>query len=236
MYFNRRHRRSGHLFGGRYRGHLIESEGYYLEVSRYIHLNPVRARRVSRPQEWPWGSCPGYARASRTVDWIIYDAVLGEFGRSASQARRAYARFLQAGMDRRPRSPFGDALGGLIVGSDAFVARVRRMLSEQPDDLEAPQRRRIRHRPPLEEIIAVVAEECGVASEAWLPGRRSNDVGRALAAYLARRVFGYPATEIAAGLSYRDHSGVGRAVRRVEEAPDELRGRVARLRKTLLNP
>ena len=42
-YFNRRHRRAGHLFQGRFRGHLIDQDGYFLEVSRYLHLNPVRA-------------------------------------------------------------------------------------------------------------------------------------------------------------------------------------------------
>ena len=55
-YFNRRHRRAGHLFQGRFKGHLIDEEGYYLEVSRYIHLNPVRAKAVQRPEEGGLGS------------------------------------------------------------------------------------------------------------------------------------------------------------------------------------
>jgi len=49
-YFNRRHRRVGHLFQGRYKALLIENEGHYWEVSRYIHLNPVRASLVKRPE------------------------------------------------------------------------------------------------------------------------------------------------------------------------------------------
>ena len=60
MAFNRRHRRVGHLFQGRFRGHLIEEEGYFLEVSRYIHLNPVKAGWTSRPEDWPWSSVHDY--------------------------------------------------------------------------------------------------------------------------------------------------------------------------------
>ncbi len=83
-YFNRRHRRAGHLFQGRFKGHLIEEAGYFLEVSRYIHLNPVRARTVGRPEDWPWGSSPGYVRGARKLEWVTYGRVLGEFGRAAS--------------------------------------------------------------------------------------------------------------------------------------------------------
>jgi hypothetical protein len=104
-YFNRRHRRCGHLFQGRFKGHLIEEDGYFLEVSRYIHLNPVRAKVVARPEQYPWSSYRGYQRASRTVDWVTYDRVLGEFGASSSLARGAYTRFVRAGIrpERLPR-------------------------------------------------------------------------------------------------------------------------------------
>lgn len=62
-YFNLRHRRVGHLFQGRFKAQLIEEEGYYLEISRYIHLNALRAKLVSRLQEWRWSSYPGRASA-----------------------------------------------------------------------------------------------------------------------------------------------------------------------------
>ena len=157
-YFNRRHRRVGHLFQGRFTGHLIEEDGYYLEVSRYIHLNPVRSRLVERPDAWRWSSCPGYQRASRALDWVCCDRVLGELDLSGSGARRAYGRFLRAGIDRPAKSPFADALGGLIVGSDAFVARIRKLLSDRPADAALSQLQRVRERPSLERIVAVVSE------------------------------------------------------------------------------
>lgn len=53
-YHNARHRRSGHLFQGRFKAIVVEAEGHWLELSRYIHLNPVRARLVQRPEKWKW--------------------------------------------------------------------------------------------------------------------------------------------------------------------------------------
>jgi len=235
-YFNRRHRRAGHLLQGRYKGHLIEQEGYYLELSRYIHLNPVRAKLVERPEQWRWGSCPGYVWGSRALEWITYDGVLGEFGRSKSSARAAYRRFLQAGVQQPPESPFAHAVGGLILGSDAFVTRIRQMLDEKPDDADVPQLQRLRERPSLDRILAVVAEHFVGDTESWAPGRRSDDAGRAVAAYLARRCFGYSASATAAALGYRDHSGVGRAIRRMEQGTGKLQQTLRTLEKELLGP
>ena len=101
-YFNRRHRRSGHLFQGRFRGHLIEEEGYFLEVSRYVHLNPVRAKMVPRPEDWQWSSYAGYRRVRDACSWMTYDRVLGEFGGGASDERRHYRRFVEAGPSHKP--------------------------------------------------------------------------------------------------------------------------------------
>ena len=232
-YFNHRHKRAGHLFQGRFKAQLVEQQDYFLEISRYIHLNPVRAKLAGRPDAWPWGSCPGYLRATRRLDWICYDRVLGEFGRTTTQARRAYGQFLRAGIDEPPRSPFETAVAGLIVGSSSFVDKVRGMLDGRPADANVPQLARIRRRPELAEIIAVVADHFEVDPSQWSSGRRDNGAARAVAAYLARRRFGYPAVEVAAALGYRDHSGVGRAIRRIEQATAKLNRDVKKLEKKL---
>ena len=79
-WFNVRHGRSGHLLQGRFKALLVDSEGYWLEVSRYVHLNPVRAGLVQSPEQWRWSSYPGYHRAARRLAWVDYETVLGEFG------------------------------------------------------------------------------------------------------------------------------------------------------------
>jgi len=232
-YFNRRHRRAGHLFQGRFKGHLIQEEGYYLEVSRYIHLNPVRAKLAARPEQYRWSSFPGYQRARRALPWVTYSSVLGEFGRDPGPARRAYSRFVWAGIGEWPKSPFSQAVAGLVVGSDAFLARIRRLVEDQPADRDQPELQRVRGRPSLERIVTVVQEHFGVEASNWLPGTRADDAARAVAAYLARCRFGYSATAVAAALGYRGHSSVRYAVKRAEKGNPALRKTVKKLEGNL---
>ena len=232
-YFNRRHRRSGHLFQGRFKGHLVEEDGYFLEVSRYIHLNPVRAKMVARPEAYRWSSYQGYVRAKDALPWISYGRVLGEFGRDGPAARRAYARFVRAGVDEPPPSPWVGASGGLLVGSDGFVAKMRRLLRDRPDDAGLPQLVPLKPRPTLEDIVDGVATYFGHDRSQWRPGRRVDDASRAVAAYLARRRFRYRASEVAEALGYRGHGGVHTAVARVETGSPQLRKTADRLAQQL---
>jgi putative transposase len=222
-YFNRRHRRSGHLFQGRFKAHLVEEQGHFLEVSRYIHLNPVRAGIVSRPEAYRWSSYRSYWRAARRLPWITCTRVLGEFGREVTTARRAYGRFVRAGVDQPPPSPWAGALGGLLVGSERFVTKMRGLLRARPDDDALPQLARLKPRPTLARIAETVAAHFGHDARFWQPGRRVDDASRAVAAYLARRRFGYQAGEVAEALGYRGHGGVHNAVRRIESGSAQLR-------------
>ena len=164
-YFNRRHRRVGHLFQGRFRGHLIEEEGYFLEVSRYIHLNPVRARLVGRPEQWPWGSYPGYHQERRALDWVTYAAVLGEFGRARPPAPICPLRSGRDGRAALLAVCRGDGrasagLGGLrrkdqeVAGRPAV--RFRRAAAETAA-----------RRPSMAEIAAMVAGHFGNDPTCW---------------------------------------------------------------------
>ncbi len=234
-YFNLRHRRAGHLFQGRFKAHLVEQEGYFTEISRYIHLNPVRAKLVERPEQWKWSSYAGYRSSKAAWEWVTYERVLGEFGGAGVEARRGYCRFVQAGVVEHPPAPWKDALGGLLVGSQSFAMRVRRLLGDRPADQEVPHVQRLRARPSLDRIVAVVAEHFGCAAGGWLPGTRSDGMDRAAAAYLARRRFGYPMVAIAKVLGYKGHGGVRTAAARVEAAGKGFQQTLATLEKHLAN-
>ncbi len=200
---------------------------------RYLHLNPVRAKLVRSPEEWRWSSYAGYRRRSAVLDWVSYERVLGEFGADPAAARRSYVQFVWAGIDDPPIRPWKDAFGGLIVGSEVFASRVRRMLEGRPAAADVPQLRALRPRPDLKRIAAVVAEHFGGCGADWTAGRRSDDAGRAVAAYLARRRYGYRATEVAATLGYRVHSSVTMAVARVEAELARLRGTLKEIENQL---
>lgn len=232
-YFNRRHRRSGHLFQGRFKAVLIENEGHFWEVSRYIHLNPVRARLADQPEAWRWSSYPGYHRRSRELSWVTYRRVLREFGRRADAARRAYRRYVKAGIEAMPECPWDNALHGLIVGGEAFVDRVGKLLAGRARDQSLPALEALRPRPSLATIVKAVAEEFGVDSGRWAVGRRHDDVSRAMAAFLARRTYGYRVRDVAEALGYTSSGGVASGVRRIESGGASLQRTAKRLEKQI---
>jgi len=234
-YFNRRHRRIGHLFQGRFKAVLIENEGHYWEVSRYIHLNPVRAKLADRPEAWRWSSYPGYHRRSRELQWVTYRGILREFGRSADKARRAYRRYVAAGVQTTPTCPWNDAAGGLILGDEGFVDKIRGMLDGRVVDPSLPALETLRPRPTLKRIAEAVASEFGASPADWSPGRRHDDAARAVAAYLARRRYGYPARKVAKALGYASHGGVVAAIRRVDSANPSLMRTAKKLARNLTN-
>ncbi len=123
---------------------------------------------------------------------------------------------MRARAEEPPPRPFADAVGGLVLGSERFVRRVRRLLDARQEDAALPELRQLRPRPALARIVEEVADHFGHDPRGW--GRRVDDASRALAAYLARRRFGYPAREVALALGYRGHGGVSSAVARIESA------------------
>ncbi len=80
-YFNRRHGRVGHLFQGRYKGIIVDKDTYLLELGRYVHLNPLRAKMVERPELYEWSSYPAYIGKQKQKSWMEYSWVLSKFGR-----------------------------------------------------------------------------------------------------------------------------------------------------------
>ena len=116
--FNRRHRRVGHVLQGRYKAVLVERDAYLLELSRYIVLNPVRASLVERAGDWCWSSYRGVMGKAVAPDWLAVDATLALFHSQRGPARRAFARFVAAGIDV---DPYRDQTRAGLLGSDGFA-------------------------------------------------------------------------------------------------------------------
>jgi putative transposase len=127
IYFNRRHRRVGHLFQGRFKAILIEAETYALELSRYIHLNPVRAGLSPFPESHPWSSYRDYIGEREPPPWLETQLVLGLFGTDTKESRQGYRAYVT---NPRPGSKFGrhaDQNGNLpeVLGSPEFIAQIK---------------------------------------------------------------------------------------------------------------
>jgi putative transposase len=115
---------SGHLFQGRYRSVLVEKDAYLLEVSRYVHLNPVSAGLAELPEHYLWSSMRVYMGEGSQSSLVYRDNVLGYFSQDLKVAEKNYRRFVHAKLNN-PDSLEGTVTYDDILGTDSFVSEVR---------------------------------------------------------------------------------------------------------------
>ena len=153
------------MFQGRFKGILVEEQYHYWELSRYVHLNPVRAGLVQRPEDHPWESCRFYFRSRGAPDWLAWEEILAEHGRQLRAARRSYRRFLQAGVEAPPASPLAGATASTLLGSSGFVERMRRWLQDRLPDRDVPAARPLRAEVDVDDVVDAVCRAFGVGTD-----------------------------------------------------------------------
>lgn len=136
--FNNRHLRAGHLFQGRFKSIVVENESYVVELSCYIHRNPLRAGMVKRLVDYRWSSYPVYAYGRKGPDWLKTDMILSFF--SGEDSRKAYREKVQ-GYGREEKRLWEEFRYGVVMGTVQFIEKVkRRYVSGRPHP-EVPQQK-----------------------------------------------------------------------------------------------
>lgn len=192
---NRRHRRVGHVFQGRYKAILVEKESYLLELARYVVLNPVRAGMVADAAQWRWSSYGAMLGAEPAPPWLQTDWLLGQFGRQRTQAQACYRDFVRAGVGLP--SLWHALRGQIYLGSDAFVSRMQALVEDEIAEVPRAQRRPLAL--PLADYVA-----------------RHTDPRAAMAAAYASGDYTMDAIARGFGVHY---ATVSRAVRQQERTP-----------------
>ncbi|MFA6003776.1 MAG: transposase [Elusimicrobiota bacterium] len=161
-YFNTRRQRVGHLFQGRFDHRLCGDDRYLMELLRYIHLNPVRARQVERPGDWPW---TGHRELCGQDSPRLLDIgfPLSVFHADTATAMALYARFVDAGIEGCFNSPDPLAPEAMLPSWDDAADRI----STAAD------------RPSLSVIMAAVSSETGLTVDALRGAGRARPVVRA---------------------------------------------------------
>jgi putative transposase len=136
-YFNRRHKRIGHLFAARYKAILCQKDTYLLELARYIHLNPVRAGLVKSPADWPWSSHKIYLGGVANP-FVHTEEILSRFSHFDRRARKAYASFIREGLNLGHKKDLYPPETIPVLGSVSFVKRHTQR--QGSDTSESPSR------------------------------------------------------------------------------------------------
>ena len=209
--FNRRHKRVGHLFQGRYKAILVEKDAYLLELSRYIHLNPWRVNRGRDPIKYRWSSLGPYVGTRAAPSWLTVRELMSQFG---SKGKRGYWQFVAEGIKQGIRTPWDELRGQAVMGSEEFVQRVmKRHGGKAEKKTEIVGRKELVGVKP-EVIMAAVGKYYGIKPEEMKGRGRRYTEPRYVASYLMRRYGFMGLREIGerVGLHF---SAVGNSVQRV---------------------
>lgn len=205
--YNLRYQSWGHLFQGRYKAILCEKDSYLLELSAYIHLNPVRAKLVRDPAEYPWSSYREYLKGGRggLVDGSF---VLSQFSDVKGRAIRAFVRFVKGQMAVGHREDLYQVRDQRFLGSEGFVDRVVRERNDGASYV---------YDISIQELVGRISSVFGmsVGTVCSMTRNREGAWGRAIVGYVGKNLCGY-SNKSFAEYFHRDPVAMSRGIAKVE--------------------
>ncbi len=221
QYFNLKHRKTGHVFEGRYKAILCQKDEYLLQLIRYIHLNPVRAGMVRSPERYRYSGDHAYLQGKAT-EMIDPAPVLSMLG-----GKQAYRRFVQDGLSQGHKEKYYAVEDQRFLGPEGFGERLLK------------KEARLSGKRPTRRSIETMARELGKQLKIEVQALRSPDRGwtiskaRTIAAYVLVRRLGYRLSDVAAYFN-RDIATLATLLARLSDrlqADDTVRREVDRLSK-----
>lgn len=203
QYFNRAHKKVGHLFQGRYKAIVCEKEEYFLTLVRYIHLNPVRSKLVERPEQYKY-SGHRLCLAGKPTNVVDPTLVL-----KLSGGRGAYQRFVLDGLGEGHKEEYYELRDQRFLGPEEFARGFR---EEGEGQKESVKKR------PLGKVVEEMARWLRMTPEVLRGPDRGWKVSRVrtVVAFVLTRRLGVSVNEVAAYLS-RDPTTLSSLVSRLSE-------------------
>jgi REP element-mobilizing transposase RayT len=232
VYVNRRHKRAGHLFQGRYKAFIVDKESYLLELGRYIHLNPVRARIVKRSEDYKWNSYREYISEGSGDTITDTEDTLYSFSKKRAIAIKKYQEFVKAGI--LEVSPLKKAVGS-ILGDETFREKIIKYLKEIPDKTEISEFKKIQTKHKIEDVVKAIAKYYGISEDNLLKRRKATGRQRKIAIYLCKTLSGEKNVEVgrAFGITLQAVTNAMRDIDKRREEEKKLSKEIALIKKEL---
>lgn len=193
---NQRNRKSGHLFQGRYKAQLVESNEYLSKLSRYIHLNPVRVKKYKDTaieakrnilKNHTWSSFAAHAGLKEPEDFLTIEPVLSTWGSTNIRKMKNYRKYVEDGLFKDIENPFELAIRQQIIGSETFADRITRtklLKRKVKDRKEESTLRAFQQSMKPEDIVKTVAAYFQITEKSILQRRSTAKIPRKIAMYL----------------------------------------------------
>jgi len=212
VYFNYKNERAGHLFQGRYKAILAQREDYLLELTRYMHLNPIRAGIVKKLKDYRWSS---YRELTGGDEWrkiASFDWTLSQFDRNKYIALKKYKKHLAAGRGVSERIIEDNTIAGMILGSREFAASIfdKYDFKIEKAKLESPH---------PDEVINKITDEFQTTRDRIFENSMKSNAARKAAIVLIRKTTGLKLTEVA-GMFDLHHTAVSKVINRLDAEMD----------------
>ena len=191
MFYNKRHQRNGHIFQGRFKSILVDKDEYIKQLSRYIHLNPVRAKIVLKPLDYPWSSYSSFIGKAKESEWLETGGLLRHFGKKQKETIVNYERYVEDVDAEAIKNPNNEMVAGFILGDDVFSKWVyKKFISSREANKDIPELKKIKPRVSVEKVVKITCREFECEKDYILQkGRKKNDA-RDIAMYIARDISG----------------------------------------------
>jgi len=212
-WFNAKHRRSGHLFQGRFKSFLVERETYLAEVLRYVVLNPIRAGMVERPEDYRWSSYRATAGIDDVPDWLDIDAALELFGGEGAIAQARYRSYVLTKIGSEDRL-WDQIVHGVFLGSEEWTRRMRAEVERKPRSTDHPKLQRAVGRPKMHAVLSAVTRAAGTTAEK-IRTTRGHEL-RGLVAWIGWHEGLVTLRSIAASLRLRSEGHISNLIRNCE--------------------
>lgn len=208
--FNRRHRRDGALFRGRYKAILVDADEYLSAVLRYIHLNAVEAGIVKRPEDYRWASHRYYLQAKGVPGWLNTAEALEQIG-----GRKAFHEFVLSGNEESLKQYYEADRHSPILGSEEFIERVRQTGVAVAREHARYEQRVVQAGP--ERVVGEVMRQYKITREEIFRGKRGREnEARKVAMYLVKRCCDRTLSEMANYFETGSYSAVSWSCRAIE--------------------
>ena len=183
--FNRRHKRIGHLFQGRYKAILVDRDSYLLQLSRYVHLNPWRMKDSRDPFTYRWSSQGAYVGSATCPRWLTVTELLSYFGK---KGKRGYRDFIVEGMKNGVTTPWQNVRGQVVLGAEEFVEDVvqKHLRGSENKHGEESRIRQLTGIKP-HTVMRVAERYFGITSDEIRSREQRHTEARYLTSYLLRR-------------------------------------------------
>lgn len=234
---NRLKKTDGPLFRGRYKAICVEDDSYQLQLSRYIHRNPLEAKLVSKLEEYPWSSYSYYVeRHQQSPEWLYPNEVYSSLG-VRSRKQEKYKAFVELGVDEELATFYEKGNVSPYLGSDEFRSWAYGQRVTKDEAVNYAES--IKFRPDISVIVDKVASIFRVSPESILVAQRggSNNVPRWVAMHLCQELGGQRLADIARAFGLKRTGSIPTTIKKLKElleSDQQLARKVNRIKREVV--